>query len=130
LNKGEEIMTKKSFKEELKKLLDSTVDKMDKSELINFAKKCIYEFESAIPFNTMNKGSSWTDEELKIVLSLPPTKENILHLAKCFKRNIGSIELIFRWAVTPKNVIKNKSRNDDAFILQIKKIYKELGWKA
>jgi hypothetical protein len=123
-------MTKKSFKEELKKLLDSTVDKMDKSELINFAKNCICEFESVMPFDTMNKGSSWTDDELKIVLSLPPTKENMLQLAKCFKRNIGSIEQIFRWAVTPKDVIKNKGRGNDAFIMQIKKIYKELGWRA
>ncbi|MDR0718734.1 MAG: hypothetical protein LBF78_03785 [Treponema sp.] len=123
-------MTKKSFKEELEKLLDSTVDKMDKSKLINFAKNCIYEFESAIPFDIGNKGLSWTDEELKIVLSLPPTKENILQLAKCFKRNIGSIEQIFRWAVTPKDVIKSKGRDNDAFILQIKKIYKELGWRA
>jgi hypothetical protein len=123
-------MTKKIFKEELKKLLDSSVDKMDKADIINFAKSCIYEFESTIPFDTSNKGSSWTDEELKIVLSLSPTKENMLQLAKCFKRNVGSIEQIFRWAVTTKDAINNKGRGTDAFILQIKKAYKELGWRA
>ena len=77
-----------------------------------------------------NKGKPWTDDELKVILSFAPTKEHCLLLARAFKRGYGSIEQIFRWATTDSATINNSVRKDDAFITQIKRIYKELGWRA
>ena len=34
-----------------------------------------------------NKGKSWTDEELKVVLSFAPTKENCLRFGKIDGKN-------------------------------------------
>lgn len=76
------------------------------------------------------RGEPWTDDELKVILSFAPTKENCLLLAKAFKRGYGSIEQIFRWATTDIKIIQQTIRKDDAFILQIKRIYKEMGWRA
>ncbi|MBE5744885.1 MAG: hypothetical protein E7355_01975 [Clostridiales bacterium] len=90
----------------------------------------LFEKEKNGDWDQSNKGKSWTDEELKVVLSFAPTKENCLLLAKAFKRGYGSIEQIFRWATTDMQTIKNSDRKDDAFVLQVKRIYKEMGWRA
>ena len=50
-------------------------------------------------------------------------------LAKAFRRGYGSIEQIFRWAAEDEKII-NEKRPDDKFIKQIKKIAKEVGWRA
>ena len=67
---------------------------------------------------------------MRVVLSFAPTKENCLLLARAFKRGYGSIEQIFRWATTDLKNINNSEGKTDAFILQVKKIYKEMGWRA
>lgn len=89
-----------------------------------------FEKEKMTSYDQSNKGKPWADEELKVILSFAPTKENCLLLAKAFKRGYGSIEQIFRWATTDMKTIKNSERKDDAFILQVKRIYKEMGWRA
>lgn len=91
-----------------------------------------YLFEKRIneSYDQSNKGKPWTDDELKVILSFAPTKGNCLLLAKAFKRGYGSIEQIFRWATTDMKTIKNSERKDDSFVLQVKKIYKEMGWRA
>ncbi len=93
-------------------------------------KEYCFEKQLNFEYDQSNKGKPWTDDELKVILSFAPTKENCLLLAKAFKRGYGSIEQIFRWATTDLKTIKSSDRNDDSFILQIKRIYKEMGWRA
>lgn len=76
-----------------------------------------------------NKGETWTDEELRIVLMDAPTKSNCIKYAKIFGRGYGSIEQIYRWASTDDRIVKEK-RPDDAFVAHVKQIAKELGWRA
>ncbi|NQX61777.1 hypothetical protein [Paenibacillus qinlingensis] len=123
-------MKKKEFKEALINLLNSDVDRLEKKELIKYTRSLIFKLEEEEDFDTSNKGKPWTDEELRIVLSFAPTKENSLKLAKAFKRSYGSIEQIFRWATTTNDEISAKGREEDSFIQQIKRLYKELGWRA
>ncbi|URN93795.1 MAG: hypothetical protein NAG76_18485 [Candidatus Pristimantibacillus lignocellulolyticus] len=123
-------MKKKEFKDRLFELLTEGIEELTTDQVIQKTKLLIFEYEKKQKYVTENKGRAWSDEELRIVLSFAPTKENILKLAKGFKRSYGSIEQIFRWAVTTQEVITNKGREDDSFIQQIKRIYKETGWKA
>ena len=51
--------------------------------------------------DTSNKGEKWTDEQLKIILSEAPSKQNCMKFAILFKRGYGSIEQIYRWSTTP-----------------------------
>jgi len=127
----EEIsMKKKEFKDRLFELLTEGIEEHTTDEVIQKTKLLINEFEKKQQFSVENKGKPWTDEELRIVLSFAPTKENILKLSKGFKRNYGSIEQIFKWAVTPDNTITKKSKEQDVLIQQIKRIVKEAGWRA
>lgn len=80
-------------------------------------------------WSTENKGKPWTDDELAVVLSDAPTKDNCIKYAKAFKRGIGSIEQIYRWAMTSKKEIKQK-RGNEKFVNQIKRVSKKLGWVA
>lgn len=74
-----------------------------------------------------NKGKSYTDEELRLILEAAPTKANALKFAKVFKRRTGGIEQIYRWAAASNKRIE-ETRPDDKFIRQIQRISKELGW--
>ena len=96
----------------------------------NTIENYLFESELSEPFDQSNKGKPWTDDELKVVLSFAPTKQNCLLLAKAFKRGYGSIEQIFRWATTDMRKINESERKDDAFVQQIKRIYREMGWRA
>ena len=113
-------------KSELFELLDKELTSGDRKLLNDY----VFDKEKNDEWDQSNKGKSWTDDELKVVLSFAPTKENCLLLARAFKRGYGSIEQIFRWATTDMKKIKNSDRKDDAFVLQVKRIYKELGWRA
>lgn len=127
-------MNKKEFNEQLKDLIQCSVvsgdREMDLNEKIVEAKNQLLKLELDLEYSQENKGNSWTDEELKLVLSFPPTKENCLKLAKAFKRGYGSIEQIYRWATTSEKELKGTSRENDSFIKQIHRIYRELGWRA
>lgn len=87
------------------------------------------EFETERGWSESNHGNSWTDEALVVVLSDAPTKENSLKHAKAFSRGYGAIEKIYRWAATTDADIERK-RPDDAFVQQVKKVAKSLGWRA
>lgn len=113
-------------RKELFEMLDNTVSCEDRKLLQDY----LIEKQVNENWDQSNKGKPWTDDELKVILSFAPTKENCLLLARAFKRGYGSIEQIFRWATTDSTTIKNSVRKDDAFIAQIKRIYKELGWRA
>lgn len=113
-------------RKELFEMLDNNISCEDRKLLQDY----VIEKQLQENWDQSNKGKPWTDDEIKVILSFAPTKENCLLLARAFKRGYGSIEQIFRWATTDSNTIKNSVRKDDAFIAQIKRIYKELGWRA
>ena len=92
-------------------------------------KQAINDLEREQEFDISNKGKPWTDDELRVILKVAPTKENALLFAKAFKRGFGSIEQIFRWAAEDQSAIDQK-RPEDSFIKQIKRIAKEVGWRA
>jgi len=56
-------------------------------------------------------------------------KQEVYKHARAFKRGYGAIEQIYRWAATTRNEIDEK-RPDDAFIKQIKRVARRLGWRA
>jgi hypothetical protein len=89
----------------------------------------IREVEVEHGWKSDRKGQPWTDDELRVVLSDAPTKENCLKHARGFARGYGAIEQIYRWAATTDAEVKRK-RPDDEFIAQIKRIAKQLGWRA
>jgi hypothetical protein len=80
------------------------------------------------PWNTENKGKPWTDEELAIVLSAAPTKDNCVKFAKAFKRGSGSIAQIYQWSMTSWKEIKRK-RGNEKFVNQVKRVARRIvGW--
>ncbi|MBU5292954.1 hypothetical protein KQH90_02760 [Anaerosalibacter bizertensis] len=124
-------MKKTEFKEKLYKVCDSQIDGLSYDEKIKFIYNCLMDYEKKTENlrDTSNKGAKWTDEELKIILSDAPSKSNCLKYAKIFKRGYGSIEQIYRWSTTPdKNI--SEERKNDSFILQIKRVSKELGLRG
>jgi uncharacterized protein PM1205 len=124
-------MQKKEFKEELFNLLSNNIDDITYIDKINLIYDILIEFEKKNENlrNLSNKGKSWTDEELKIILMDAPTKSNCLKYAKLFNRGYGSIEQIYRWATTP-NKKMSEERKEDSFINQIKKVAKEIGFRG
>ncbi|MFR8315995.1 hypothetical protein [Eubacterium sp.] len=121
-------MKRKEFKKNLYDALDNEVDGMSYDEKMILIHNLLvdYEQDNEEKRDTSNKGIKWTDEELKIILSDAPTKENCVKYARIFKRGYGSIEQIYRWSVTPTKEMSEERKND-SFILQIKRIAKELG---
>lgn len=121
-------MKRKEFKEKLFAVLSSEVDNMSYDEKMVLVSNLLADFEKENEHlrNVSNKGQKWTDEELKIILSDAPTKANCVKYARLFKRGYGSIEQIYRWSTTAKTDMSDE-RKEDSFILQIKKVAKELG---
>lgn len=121
-------MKRKEFRENLFAALDNDVDDITYDEKIVLVHNLLvdYEKENETKRDITNKGEKWTDEELKIILSAAPTKENCVKYARLFKRGYGSIEQIYRWSVTPKKDMSDE-RKKDSFVKQVKRIAKELG---
>lgn len=104
---------------------------MSFDEKMNLVTKLLIDYEKnhEAQRDISNKGKKWTDEELEIILSDAPTKDNCLKYAKLFKRGYGSIEQIYRWSVTAE-VNMSEDRKNDSFIIQIKKVTKKLGLRG
>ena len=98
-------------------------------EIRRVFEEAMRECETQRGWNEINSRNPWTDDELRVVLSDAPTKGNCLKHARAFKRGYGSIEQIYRWAATPRNEIQER-RPEDAFIKQIKRVARRLGWRA
>lgn len=124
-------MKRKEFKEKFFASLDNNVDDMNYDEKMVLVHNLLvdYEKENEDKRDTSNKGEKWTDEELKVILSDAPTKENCVKYAKLFRRGYGSIEQIYRWSTTAKSDMSDE-RKGDSFIMQIKKVAKELGLRG
>jgi len=117
---------------EVKQFFKQVIEKYpgwDPYELRRLFTEAIREWEVEQGWSEGQKGEPWTDDELRSVLSDAPTKESCLKHARAFRRGYGAVEQIYRWAATPETVIQRK-RPDDAFIRQIKKVAKQLGWRA
>ncbi|MET3634321.1 hypothetical protein [Streptococcus porcorum] len=124
-------MKKSDFKKELFKVFNLNIEELTFLEKINFIESVLVDFQKDnVGLDISNKGKSWTDEELKIILSDAATKQNCIKYAKLFKRSYGSIEQIYRWSTTPQKDIIEKGRGEDIFIQQIKRIYKEIGLRS
>lgn len=120
-------MTKNQVTNALKEIVSDSG--LDIGEIRHIFWKVVVEYEKEIGWDEPNKGRSWTDAELKVILSDAPTQENCVKHAKAFGRGYGSLEQIYRWAATDSKEIK-RLRPDDAFIAQIKRVAKEIGWRA
>jgi hypothetical protein len=124
-------MNKKEFKEKIYEAFNNDVQGITFEEKILLIERIFIEYQkdNEESSDLSNKGKSWKDEELKIILSSAPTKSNCLKYAKIFKRGYGSIEQIYRWSTTTEKDIK-EVRPDDKFIAQIKNVAKELGLRG
>ena len=124
-------MKKTEFKARLFELWDVEIDDVSYEDKMKLIERYFIEFQIKHDEqrDRPNKGDSWTDEELRVVLMDAPTKSNCIKYAKIFGRGYGSIEQIYRWASTDDRTVKEK-RPDDAFVAHVKQIAKELGWRA
>lgn len=121
-------MKRKEFKEKLFAALDNDVDGMTHNAKMTLVHSLLvdYEKDNEGKRDIANKGEKWTDEELKVILSDAPSKANCVKYAKIFKRGYGSIEQIYRWSTTAMSDMSDE-RKKDSFIVQIKRVVKELG---
>lgn len=124
-------MKRKDFKEIFYNVLDNDIDGLSYDEKMTLVHNILvdYERDNEDKRDVSNKGEKWSDEQLKIILSEAPTKENCMKYAKLFKRGYGSIEQIYRWSTTPKSDM-SEERKEDSFVIQIKKVAKELGLRG
>jgi pantoate kinase len=122
-------MKKTEFRNAVRELIDESVDGVNFDEKLSIIRNCLIEAQTKINRDETNKGKPYSDDELRHILRQAPTKENCINLARTFKRGYGSIEQIFRWASSTKDEVGEK-RGNDAFIQQIKRIAKEIGWRA
>lgn len=124
-------MRKNEFKKAVFDLFSTKVDGVTYDEKILLIEKHLVDFqrENEDKRDTTSKGDAWKDSELRIILSDAPTIQNSLKYAKLFNRGFGSIEQIYRWAATSIEDFP-ENRANDSFLLQIKRIAKELGWRA
>lgn len=123
------MIDKNLFKSKLMELFRQDVHPFTWEEKLSYVRKILVEIDKKHPYEQSNKGDSWSDDELRLILQMEPTRENIVRLAKAFKRGYGSIEQIYRWAAEDQKTI-NKKRLNDTFIKQIKRIATEVGWRA
>ena len=122
-------MTKIEFLDRTRNLLAEDVGDLSLDDKLGIVQQCCIEAQEAAGFDEGNKGKSWTDEELRLVLQHAPTKDNCMLLARAFRRGYGSIEQIFPWAASTEDEVAAK-RPDDAFIQQIKRVGWQVGWRA
>lgn len=124
-------MERQKFKEDLYKIFDLSVDGFNYDSKIELIENILldYQKDNEDKRDISRKGSKWTNEDLKIILSDAPTKKNCMKYAKLFKRGYGSIEQIYRWSTT-QNKDLSDLRKEDSFIQQIKMVAKELGLRG
>lgn len=124
-------MTKTEYKALLFQFLDCEVDGLTYEERMQLSETYLveYQIKQEDRRERPNRRKPWTDEELRVVLMDAPTKRNCIKYAKIFSRGYGSIEEIYRWASTDDKTVQEK-RPNDVFMGRVKKIAKELGWRA
>jgi hypothetical protein len=121
-------MTNREIEHALKEIIKASGAEI--GDLHRLFSKVLVDHEKEEGWDAPNRNSSWTDEQLRVILSDVPTQDNCVKHAKAFGRGYGSIEQIYRWAATDQKTIKKMGRDTDAFIVQVKRIAKELGWRV
>lgn len=121
-------MTKREIEKALKEIVQRS--KVELGELQRIFWKVLVDHEKRQGWDAPNRNEHWSDDQLRAILSDAPTQENCVKHAKAFGRGYGSIEQIYRWAATDAKTIKSKGRDNDAFTQQVKRIAKNLGWRA
>ena len=121
-------MKQTEFKKAIDGLLNAAVTGLSWDDKLALIQQRIVKIERTRDAHPENKGKPWTDDELRLVLRTAPTTENMIMLARTFKRGYGSIEQIFRWAAERASI--ERKRPDHSFVNQIKRIAKEVGWRA
>ena len=105
--------------------------KIDPYELRRIFTEAIREWEMNKGWNEGSRGDPWTDDELRVVLSDAPTKGNCLKACGGLSGgDTEAVEQIYRWAASSEVQIRQRGRQDDAFIQQVKRVAKQLGWPA
>ena len=124
-------MKKYEFKEKLFGVLKNDIDGMSYDDKMILVSNLLIDFEKENEEfrDVSNRGEKWKNEELKIILSDAPSRANCVKYARLFKRGYGSIEQIYRWSTISK-VDMPDERKEDGFILQIRRIKKELGLRG
>ena len=124
-------MKRSEFKSEFFCLLDQPIDGASLEEKIALTEKYFIEYQRKHDDERErpNTGKPWKDAELRAILQSAPTVKNCLKYAKLFGRGYGSIEEIYRWAATTDKEVQEK-RAEDTFGAQVKRIAKEIGWRA
>ena len=122
-------MNKTQFRDAVRHLLAQSVVDLTLDDKLAVVEQCLIESQKSAGFDESDKGKPWTDEELRVILQHAPTKVNCMRLARGYRRGYGSIEQIFRWAATSDPEIEAK-RPDDNFVRQIKRVAKQVGWRA
>ena len=86
-------MKKNEYKKRVFDLLNTHIDHMEFDEKMIFVSNIIIEFEKENENlrDTSNKGKSWHDEELKIILTDAPTKFNCLNMQNFSKEVTGAL---------------------------------------
>ncbi len=125
-------MNRAEFKRQVLSLFSESVDGLSLEEKVNYIENLLIEYQkmNEDERDTSNKGESWTDEELKIVLSSAPTKYNCMKYARIFKRGYGSIEQIYRWAATTDKMITSGKASKRCFCKTHKKGCKRAWFKS
>ncbi|MEG0297546.1 MAG: hypothetical protein RR620_12580 [Clostridium sp.] len=123
-------MNNKQFKNQFLELVEMEIGELDVDAKLNLLKRYIFEIELSQEWDKCNSGTSWSDDQLRIVFSFPQSRENCLKLARAFNRGYGSIEQIYRWAVISDKEISEGHQADNKFIANIKKIAKESNWRV
>lgn len=122
-------ISKQEYLDRLRGALNKPVEGLSWEEKAQIAKNEIFKIDKEHNDAPEKKGQPWEDDELRLVLSMAPTNENIALLAKALKRGHGSIEQIYRWAGQSPDRIDSE-RSDNAFVQRIKEIRKETGWRS
>ncbi|MEM5733081.1 hypothetical protein AAEI00_15365 [Shewanella algae] len=120
---------KSEFQKRLRSLLNENVEGLSWDEKLALVNSELSKLDAEFNSEPENKGKPWSDHELRLVLNMAPTRESVMLLAKALKRGHGSIEQIYRWAGQSPDRIESE-RSDHAFVQQIVRIRKELGWKS
>lgn len=124
-------MADREFKEQVYRLFDADIDGMGHEQKVEYIERLVFEYQRDRDEcrERPNSRKKWEDEELMVILNDAPTVENCVKYARIFKRGYGSIEQIYRWAAVPRRDMSERRAND-AFILQIKRVAKQLGRRA
>lgn len=120
-------ISQNEFKQDIKRSLEKYIINSSWTDKLSLVEKELYKIDSDLNVEPKNKRKPWSDDELRLVLSMAPNRSSVMILAKALGRGHGSIEQIYRWAGQSKETIITE-RSNNAFVQQIVRIRKEIGW--